>query len=72
MLTVAATDDPVVFLLAVMNSEGIDLRIRLDAAKTLFSKAPPVIGVKDHRQDAARKAGAGRFGAGKAPVRLVT
>ena len=67
------SDDSKVFLLALMNDTGADLKLRADAAKTLlpFQHAKPgEAGKKDERAAAAKVAGAGKFGAG-APPKLV-
>jgi phage terminase small subunit len=71
---VAATNDPLEFLRLVMVNNTTDMKIRIAAAVALMpyvhpKKAP---GVKDQKQDAAKKASAGRFAASRAPVRLVT
>lgn len=68
-----AHKDPKIFLLALMNDLEADIKLRADAAKSLM----PFMhmkkgegGIKDERQEAAKKAGAGKFGAA-APPRLV-
>lgn len=65
---------PLEFLLSVMNDPQNELRERVDAAKTAaqychLKKGDG--GIKDERQEAAKKAGAGKFGA-SAPPRLVS
>ena len=65
---------PLQFLLSVMNDQTNELRERLDAAKTAaqyvhLKKGDG--GIKDERQEAAIRAGAGKFGA-SAPPRLVS
>lgn len=67
-----AHKDPKIFLLALMNDLEADVKLRADAAKALmpFMHARIEAGVKDAKQDAAKKAGAGKFGA-SAPPRLV-
>lgn len=64
--------DPKVFLLALMNDLEADVKLRADAAKALlpFMHAKVGEGVKDAKQDAAKKAGAGKFGA-SAPPKLI-
>lgn len=65
--------DPKVFLLALMNDSGADVKLRADAAKALMPFMHKKIGeggVKDQKKDAAKVAGAGRFGAVE-PPRLV-
>ena len=75
-LTIATSgsQSPLEFLLSVMNDNEIDDRLRIDAAKTAaqychLKKGDG--GIKDAKQDAAKKAGAGKFGA-SAPPRLVS
>lgn len=65
--------DPKAFLLAVMNDGMSDAKIRVDAAKALmpFMHQKVGDGIKDARQDAAKKAGAGKFGAAAPPLKLV-
>ena len=65
--------DPKIFLLALMNDLEADVKLRADAAKALlpFMHAKIEGGIKDAKQDAAKKAGAGKFGA-SAPPRLVS
>lgn len=67
-----AHSDPKVFLLALMNDLEADVKLRADAAKALMPFMHPKIaeGVKDQRKEAAKKAGAGKFGA-SAPPRLI-
>ena len=69
-----ATNDPLLFLLALMNDAAADSRTRLSAAVACLPFIHPKKGdnLKDVKQEAAKKAGAGRFGASKPPVRLVT
>ena len=74
-LTIATngTQTPLEFLLSVMNDNEVEDRLRLDAAKTaaqyIHAKKGEG-GVKDAQQDAAKKAGAGKFGA-SAPPKLI-
>lgn len=66
--------DPKAFLLAVMNDGMSDAKLRVDAAKALMPfmhQKKGEGGIKDAQQDAAKKAGAGKFGA-SAPPRLVS
>jgi len=70
-----ATNDPKVFLMALMGHADADLRTRLAAAVALmpFTHAKMAdAGIKDQSQSAAKKAATGKFGASKPPVRLVT
>lgn len=65
--------DPKVFLLALMNDLEADVKLRADAAKALMPfmhTKPGEVGKKDERQDAAKKAASGKFGA-SAPPKLV-
>ena len=66
--------DPKIFLLALMNDLEADVKLRADAAKALLPFMCQKVadaGIKDAKQDAAKKAGAGKFGA-SAPPRLVS
>lgn len=74
-LTIATNgaQSPLEFLLSVMNDNEIDDRLRIDAAKTAaqychLKKGDG--GIKDEKQEAAKKAGAGKFGA-SAPPKLI-
>ena len=75
-LTIATNgkQTPLEFLLSVMNDNEIEDRLRIDAAKTaaqyVHHKAGEG-GKKEELQDAAKKAGAGKFGA-SAPPRLIS
>ena len=69
-----AHKDPKIFLLALMNDLEADVKLRADAAKALLPFMHQKIGEggkKDAKQDAAKKVGAGKFGA-SAPPRLVS
>lgn len=71
--TLPVTDDPKVFLLAVMNHSLIKGNFRIDAAKTLLPFVHQKLGEggkKEEKVNAAKKASAGRFGAA-APPKLV-
>lgn len=73
IIEVPEGEDPKRFLLAVMNDNGEDARLRIDAAKALMPYMHQKVGEggkKEERQDAAKKAGAGRFAA-SAPPKLV-
>jgi len=66
--------DPKAFLLAVMNDGATEARLRVDAAKALMPFIHQKIGEggkKDEQQNAAKRAGAGKFSAA-APPRLVS
>jgi phage terminase small subunit len=67
-------EDPKVFLLALMNNQEADIKIRAEAAKALmpFTHAKPgEVGKKDERKEAAKKAGAGKFAQASAPKLIV-
>ena len=69
-----AHKDPKIFLLALMNDLEADVKVRADAAKALLPFMCQKVadaGIKDARQDAAKKAGAGKFGASAPPLKLV-
>jgi len=75
-LTIATNgaQTPLEFLLSVMNDNEIEDRLRIDAAKTAaqychLKKGDG--GIKDEKQDLAKKAVAGKFGA-SSPPRLVS
>lgn len=63
--------DPRVFLLAAMNDGALDAKLRIDAAKALMPFTHTKLGEggkKDQKSDAAKKAGAGKFGSAAAPT----
>lgn len=65
--------DPQDFLKAVMNDAGEDLKLRVEAAKTLMPYTHGRVadqGKKAAKEEAAKKVGSGRF-ATKAPPKLV-
>lgn len=69
------TDEPLTFLLAVQNSALVDIKTRVRAAIAAaqykhLKKGDG--GIKDERQDAAKKAGGGKFGPRKAPTLVVS
>ncbi len=68
------TNDPVAWLTALMTDSNQGVRLRIEAAKALlpYVHAKKAGGVKDQKQDAAKKAGTGRFAGSMPPVRLVT
>lgn len=66
--------DPRSFLLAAMNDVALDPKLRIDAAKALMPFEHRKLGEggkKEERQDAAKKAGSGKFGAAPPPLRVV-
>jgi phage terminase small subunit len=65
--------DPKAFLLAAMNDQNTEPKLRIDAAKTLMPFVHAKVGEagkKDAKADAAKKVGAGKF-ASTAPPKLV-
>ena len=70
-VSVPKTDDAAAFLVSMMNDQGADPRLRLDAAKTLYRGAAD-IGKKDQQSEKAKKAGAGKFAAAAPPLKLVS
>lgn len=65
-------EDPRDFLVAVMNEQAAEPRLRVEAAKTLMPYVHGKVaeqGKKGQKADAAKKASTGRFGQG-APPRL--
>lgn len=74
-LTIASNgkQSPLEFLLAVMNDNDVEDRLRLDAAKTAAQYVHPKAGeggIKDAKQEKAKAAGSGKFGA-SAPPKLI-
>jgi phage terminase small subunit len=73
LIDIPATADPIEFLTTIMNERAADLRFRIDAAKAMLPFKHQKLGEggkKDQKQDAAKKAGAGKFAAA-APPKLV-
>ena len=72
ILQLAATySDPLPFLMAVVNDQGTDIKIRVDAAKAALPykhAKPGEVGKKEQQQANAEKV-ASRFSALPAPVR---
>lgn len=71
-LDIAATKDPLVFLLSVMNDSAVDARMRIVAATAalpyVHERAGNVQGgKKDKRAEAAQEAGKGKFAPSKPP-----
>ena len=69
-----AHKDPMVFLMALMNDLGADIKLRADAAKTLMmythaKKADQ--GAKAEKAEKAKKAATGKFAAAATPLRMV-
>jgi len=70
-----AHKDPKIFLLALMNDLEADVKLRADAAKSLMPFMHVRLGEggkKDLQQDAAKKAGGGKFAAAAPPLKLVS
>ena len=76
MLTaMPATSDPLEFLQQVMSNPANDARLRIGAPVALMPYVHAKVGErdkKDEQQEAAKKAGAGRYASSQPPVRLVT
>lgn len=69
-----ASEDPLDFLLSVQNSPMVDIKTRVRAAIAAAQYKHTKRGdggIKDGRQDAAKKAGAGKFGASAPPLKVV-
>lgn len=67
----STTDDPREFLTELMNANGADMRMRLEAAKTLMPYVHGKVadaGKKDIKKKAAEEAGKGRYAQGKPPA----
>ena len=73
LITLPYCADPLVFLLALVNEQAADMRLRVAAAAAAlpYVHSKKVEGVKDEKQTAAKKASAGKFGPSSPPVRLV-
>lgn len=68
------TEDPRAFLTELMNADQADLRMRLEAAKTLMPYVHGKVadqGKKEERANAAKEAGKGRYSQGKPPLTVV-
>ena len=67
--------DPLAYMLQVMNDEGEDpdmrARMAIAAAPYIHSRAGESAGKKQEKADRAKKAGAGKFAQGKAPLQVV-
>lgn len=66
--------DPKAFLLAAMNDHQTEQKLRVDAAKALMPFMHPrkgETGKKTERENAAKVAGAGRFGSSPPPLKAV-
>lgn len=71
--TILTFSDPKAFLLAAMNDQNTEPKLRIDAAKTLMPFVHAKVGEagkKDAKADAAKKA-ASKFGALAPPLKLV-
>ena len=66
--------DPRSFLIAAMNDVELEPKLRIDAAKALMPFEHRKLGEggkKEEQQEAAKKAGAGRFATAAPPLKLV-
>ena len=67
----APSDDPKAFLLGVMNDLEADPKLRVDAAKSLmpflYGRVAAAHGKKGEKQEAAKVAAKGKFGAASPP-----
>lgn len=73
-ITTSGNQTPLEFLLSVMNNNGIEDRLRLDAAKTAAQYVHPKKGESNkgaEKDEAAKQAAAGKYGARQGP-RLVS
>lgn len=73
-LSLTETDDPRAFLTELMNSEGADMRMRLEAAKTLMPYVHGKVadqGKKEQKAEAAKQVGKGKYSQGKPPLSVV-
>ena len=69
-----ASNDPLVFLLALVNEPAADMRLRLDAAVALMPYVHAKTGEagkKDEKLEAAKEVASGKCASMKPPVRLV-
>ncbi len=70
LMDIGHHETPLEFLIAVMSKTELDMRLRLDAAKTAAQYVHPKVGeggIKDAKKGAAKKASLGRFGAAEPP-----
>ena len=68
-------EDPMTFLLSIMNDPSAEGRVRLDAAKALLPfmhQKKGEGGKKSDAADKAKKAAGGRFAASPPPLKLVS
>ena len=73
-IATSGSQTPLEFLLTVMNDNDIEDRLRLDAAKTAaqyMHQKKGEGGVKEEKQEAAKRVSAGKFGASAPPLRVV-
>ena len=67
--------DPLAYMLSVMNDESEDpdmrARMAIAAAPYIHARAGESAGKKQEKADRAKKAGAGKFAQGKAPLQVV-
>lgn len=70
-LTLTKTDDPRDFLTELMNADQADMRMRLEAAKTLMPYTHGKVadqGKKEQKAEAAKEVGKGKYSQGKPPA----
>jgi len=73
-LSLTETDDPRAFLTELMNAEGADMRLRLEAAKTLMPYSHGKVadqGKKEQKAEAAKQVAKGKYSQGKPPLSVV-
>lgn len=74
LIDVPNSNDPLTFLVSVMNNQSADSRLRIDAAKALMPFVHRKLGEggkKDQQAEAAKKASTGRFAVRSAPAKLI-
>lgn len=74
LMDIGHHETPLEFLIAVMSKTELDMRLRLDAAKTAAQYVHPKVGEngkKEEKQQAAKSAGRGKF-ASATPPKLAT
>ena len=74
LITVPNSNDPLAFLVSVMQDKTVDASLRIDAAKAIIPfvhRKPGEDGKKDQQAEAAKKAGISKYAAMLAPPRLI-
>lgn len=59
------------FLRQVWNDSSVEISLRIRAAEIAFRVAAEKVGKKDEKNEAARRAGQGKFAAGRPPLAVV-